>query len=236
MPTKSSPDPELDFGELRAANRRDMNARLKRLGADRGLTPDQQARLVDIVIRCSAAFSLYQDDPNLHKRLREDAKLGAASRRMFKSKIAAAVKALDDALNYVAEASRRNELFGRALRDLATPRLQEARKAFEAIRMNSPRLTTPTIERLTPLGKSFGKDPNADARKMLSTFFDGIKNVRKHDADHRIGLIGNDLGWWKVKINNEWIPIEDRSGARGSTAIRKSRLRSKRRDTSRKTR
>ena len=198
--------------------------------------PVLDGELVRLVAQHNAGFTMWRDNPEVQRHLRTDAKLGEASRRVFRGKVAEAVALVDELLKYVAKISRGNPLLARTLRDTAVPHLKSARQSLAAIRLKSSRLNTTTAARLTPLGKSFASNPTSGARQELTTFLATVCNVGTREADRRTALIGNELGWWKVNIDDEWIPIDDRRGARGSAAIRKSRVRSRRRDATKKPR
>lgn len=196
--------------------------------------PTSDEELVRVVARHHAAFRTWKEHPDVQRNLRTDEKLGEASRRVFRVKVAEALDLVDELLDYVSKISKGNPLLARAFRDTAVPHLKSARQSLAAIPLKSSRLNTTTAARLTPLGKSFASNPTSAARQELTTFLATACKVGTREADRRTALIGNELGWWKVNIDDEWIPIEDRRGARGSAAIRKSRVRSQRRDSTKK--
>ncbi|HET9192843.1 MAG TPA: hypothetical protein VFO21_08185 [Vicinamibacterales bacterium] len=193
-------------------------------------------KLTRLVARHDAAFRTWREYPGVQRNLRVDAEHGEASRRVLIRKVAKALDAVDEVLDYVAKISRGNELIGRIFKQIAIPHLKSARQSLAAIPTKSGRLNRTVAARLTPFGKSFASDPTSVAREELLEFFAKTCKLRPREADRNIALVGNALGWWNVKIDDEWLPMKDRRGARGSNAIRKSRVRSQRRDASRKTR
>jgi hypothetical protein len=229
---------DADFEKMRAAEKRHVSDRLERLGVNRGRTPEQQARLTDIVTHYSAKFNQWREHPQFQKSLRTDAKLGAGTRRAVKQRVEKAEKALDHALDRVTKASGRNESAARAFRDLVTPHLQDARKALAAIRWNSARLSEPTITRLKPLGKEFASNPRAEANDTLMNFYIRTCGLTKSQASQRTARIGNHFWEWNVRERDksESVTPERSRAVLKSYARRPSGQRRSHRDTSKTTR
>jgi hypothetical protein len=223
---------ELDLAV--AARKRHTRNRLNRLEVTQGLSTEQQSRLVEIVACFDGRFQWWRDYPQSQQWLRNDAKYGAATRRVLKKKVDTAERAINDALERVTRASRTNEFVARVFETLVTPHLREAREALGRIRWSSKRLTEPTSTRVTAFGRSLAADPKADARAELSDFFIRQAKLKKREADRRTALIEREFGWGQVAINDEY--VSGSSGAQGSSAIRHSRTRRQRRDATRKSR
>jgi hypothetical protein len=148
--------------EMIAARKGEVGQRLEGVGVLRGLGLEQRERLIDLVVKLSAQYELWQTFPKSAKLLRIDKRDGAGQRRMFRTKIKKAIVAVEAALRYagkVGGGARANRVFSRTLDNLAVPFLKRAREALEEIPLEWGNFTNPRS------GADF-KDPKLKARLL----------------------------------------------------------------------
>jgi hypothetical protein len=120
-------DEEVELDDPFAAVHDRIYARLGEL--DLRLDTAALEKLTRLAARHDAAFRTWRDNPGVQRNLRIDERLGEASRRMFRGKVAEALAAVDEVLSYVTKISQGNAELARALRDAAVPYLKSARQS-----------------------------------------------------------------------------------------------------------
>jgi hypothetical protein len=109
-----------------------------------------------------------------------------------------ALAAVDDALEYVAQVSgdRRNEIFARTLKGLATPCLTDARAALQNIPLDFENFISPASEKFAPGSELMFAEKRAAVRGRLQDFFIKECGLTESKASQRTARIGNHFGWW----------------------------------------
>jgi hypothetical protein len=212
-----------DLDTAIANHRAALADQLRNLGVADGLDETQFTRLLDNALNLVARYELWRAYPAAKRLSKVEQRVGLQQRKMFRTKVGAALAAVNDVLKYAAKiktGSQPNPLFAKSVDALAVPPLEQARAALKAIPLDWGNFKT--VRDVLPF-----EDPKSDARVALMDFFTDVCGLTKSQASVRAGQIGNAVLGWAVDV----VDKSESANPNRARAVLKSLQRAKNRPT-----